>query len=176
MSEIIRPGSPDANGEIWAHAKEPSPYSLDLSRFFRMRVTFQDFDDADTQEDLNLGTLFASKGFPPVEDLIAGEFYVDLVQTWGGGTINAATMLLGQTAGTNGFLTSTNLFTGQTLGFKQTPAATLFARRLYATSAAAGVFGMFMRLDTTAGNINTLTSGIVDIYLPFSFAAAHRAA
>lgn len=169
---IVRPGSPSANGIILRDAMKNGSHMVDLHRIWRGRVTHADFTAAAGSEALNLRTLFASTN--PIPDAIqVGEYQVDLVEVFAGGSISAATIIFGETTpvnDTDGYLTSTDVFTGATLGIKDVPGAALYAPRYRATPTP------ILTLATTGDNVVAAASGVLDILIRYRLNPSRRAA
>lgn len=171
----IRPGELNYGPRFLRAIEHPNFEPLVFQRW-RIRVEFGDFSDADTSQSLNLADLAdtlvssdparVSGAFP--DDVLIGWWSYDLLEEFAGGTINAATLIQGISGTTNGHLTSTDVFTGAGTGWKQTPSATLWAPRRMTSDP-------LLQLDTTAGNIDTLESGIVVVNAFFINLPAHEA-
>lgn len=133
-----------------------------------IRVLYSDYTTAGTSQALDidaLATSLAAAGSnrvsgPMPTDCIMGYWAYDLRRVFAGGTVATATVIAGISGTTNGHLTSTNIFTGATLGRKQTGAASLF-QPIPITSAP------LLQIDTTGGNVNTFTQGCIDVYAQF---------
>lgn len=167
---IIRPGSKTANELIHKQQLQAGARPKERVEWWVQRVRYSDFSDADTSQALNLNTAFPHNAFP-ADAFILPFSYLDLRQTFGGGTINAATLILGYSGDTNGLVESTDVFTGQSLGVKFTGGTA------YATTTNVGyqaAVAPLLQLDTTAGNINTLTSGVVDVWIKFEYRPTSR--
>lgn len=170
MPVIARPAPGTANAVISRQEAQAGQPIKQREGWWLVRVNYTHFTTAGTQQVLTLNTLFPTNTFPTEVFLQLGPIaYLDLIQTFGGGTINAATLILGISGTTNGLVTSTNVFTGQTLA-RKAPGGSLYANTTDYQSA----MSPLLQLDTTAGNVNTLTSGIVDVYIPYSFAPQRR--
>jgi hypothetical protein len=170
---IARPGSPTANASILRDAQTPGTPMIDLARIWRGRIVVAtDFTDADQSQALNLRTMFAATN-PIPDDIDVWSPKVDLVEVVAGGGITTATIILGETTpvnDTDGYLTSTNVFTGATLGWKDTPAAALYGPRYRPE------FTPLLQLDVGVGTVAGATSGIFDVTFKYSLTPSHRAA
>lgn len=169
QSQYVRPGPTTANATALARAKTGSP-PIGLIYWWIQRVRYSDFSDADTSQALTLNTAFPHNAFPTDVFLTFGPTaYIDLVEVFAGGGVTAATLILGVSGNTNGLVESTNVFTGETLGRKYA------AGDLYvAATIDQAAMSPLLELNTTTDNIDTLTSGIVDIYIPYTLAPARR--
>jgi hypothetical protein len=133
--------------------------------WYRQVVTLDDFDGAAaTSQALALNTLFPNNVFPKHVLQMPGAM-VRLLEVYAGPSVTEATAVLGITGTTNGFLTSTNIFTGADLGVKQTPAASLYGGRFQAE------LSPLLTLATVGANISVLTTGALEVLIPFTPAA-----
>jgi len=140
-------------------------------RWWWIRVLHSDYTEADGSQALNLAdladTLVASStggrrcsGALPDTASNFGFWTCDLREVFAGGVISAATMILGYSGDDNGYLTSTNVFTGATLGRKKTAAAALWGMQPLAGDP-------LLQLDTTTGTVAAATTGCIDVYAMF---------
>lgn len=163
---IFRTGSRSSNKSVIEQAMD----SNHRSRLVRIgyewvgRITHADLTDADTSQTITLRSYLDSTD-PLPEGIRAGEYYIDIVEDFAGGTVNAITLIIGRSGDDNAYLTSTSLFTGATNQFVDTPAAAEYAMRTFNGTD----FAPLAQFDTTAGNCADLTAGIVDIYIPFYY-------
>lgn len=102
-------------------------YPYDGGRFWWIkRITHEHLTASATSQELDLNTIFSTDPFPTNVDIMPGSFAV-LHEVLAGASISAATVTAGPNGGTeDDLLTSTNVFTGASLGRKQTPAAALW--------------------------------------------------
>lgn len=168
---FVRPGSSTANAVILREAEKAGSPMLALTRIWRGRVIVPEhFDDADTSESLNLAALFADTNpIPP--DILIGEMHISLEEVVAGGAIASAAVIIGENDVINdadGYLETTNVFTGATLGWKDTPSAALRASRYRAA------FTPLMQLDVTVGTIAEATTGIIDVCFRYSLQPSRR--
>lgn len=161
-SKLVRPGSSTANAIIRRNEVSPGMPPIYTGGWWVQRVRFSNYSAASTQQLLDLNVAFPHNTFPTGVILLAGA-HVDLIQTFSGGSVSAATVRLGDSGASNGLLTDSNVFTGATTGSIFTPSATEY--RQYNNESA---FVPTLRLDTTTANINTLTQGIVDVWIPYT--------
>jgi hypothetical protein len=116
--------------------------------------------DGDTSQRFDLHTYNANNLFPANVIRTAPLLY--LGEAFAGGTVNACVGILGDANDDNGLHTSTNIFTGATLGFlANTTAAAEFAPRFEAA------FIPQLGINTTAGNISALTAGELWVAIGF---------
>lgn len=101
------------------------------SHWWKQLVTLDDFVAAGaTTQTLDLNALFPNNVFPVQATVI--NVVTNLVEVAAGGTTDAASVTFGHAAeaphseDVDGFLASTNVFTGATLGLKQTAVASRF--------------------------------------------------
>lgn len=167
-SQYVRPGPSTANAVILRKAMSGSYPPIALGYWWIQRVRYSDYSDADTSQSLSLNVAFPHNAFPAAVFILPGA-YIDLIEVFAGGSVSAATMILGDTNDDNGLLTSSNVFTGATLGRTVTPTAAEYPDTLYESQ-----YVPLLQLDTTTDNIDTLTSGIVDVYIPFMLAPTRR--
>lgn len=149
--------APRVNRALDRPNAEPMPWQR-----WRIKVLYSDFTDSDTSQSLNLADLAdtllesdparVSGAFPT--NMMMGFWAHYLAEEFAGGTINAATLIQGISGTTNGHLTITSVFTGAGTGWKQTPSGSLWTPRPVTSDP-------LLQLDTTAGNINTLSAGCV---------------
>lgn len=136
-----------------------------------IRVLYSDYTTAGTSQALDISALATTmaassnsalntrtSGALPT-DAIIGYWAFDLRRVFSGGTVATATVIAGISGTTTGFLTSTNVFTGATLGRKQT-VGSLFQPTVLASAP-------LLQLDTTVGNVNACTQGCIDVYAQF---------
>ena len=173
MANLIRPGSTTGNAVILRDAQRPGTPMVDLTRIWRGRIVVaNDFTAAAQSQALDLRAMFANTN-PIPEDIDVWSPKVDLVQVVAGGGITTATVILGETTpvnDTDGYLTSTNVFTGATLGWKDTPAAALYGPRYRP------LFTPLLQLDVGVGTVAGATSGVFDVTFKYSLTPSHRAA
>lgn len=159
---LIRPGSRTANGIIRRQEMAAGADPIRRDCWYQRRVTFRNFTTASTTQTIDLNVLFSSTPFPAGVFLLPGS-YIQLVEVVAGGVISAATAILGDAGVTNGLVTSSNVFTGATLGPVVTPSATEYRLINYESQ-----FVPVLTITTTTGNGNIATSGVIDIYIPYS--------
>ena len=123
-------------------------------------VSYSDFSDSDTSEELDLNATFTSNLFPA--NVVRRAAYIYVAEDFAGGSVSAATVELGDTGDPNGLLTSTNVFTGATNNWVGTPAAAEAEQRVELA------FAPTLTLTTTDGNIDTLTAGKVLVCIEYS--------
>lgn len=116
--------------------------------------------ESDGSQELDLNTLFPRNTFPT--NVMRMECYARLIQVFAGGAISAGTVTIGVTGTADGFLTSTNIFTGATLGMKETVAASLRAPRFEAALAPVAV------ITSTTANVTAYTTGKLLIGIRYS--------
>lgn len=121
---------------------------------FDFYVKYSDFSDADTSEELDLNVTFPKRALPT--NIRIRDTYAELVQEFAGGTVSAATVEVGDTGDPNERFTALNVFTGAGTGLKTVTEGAL-PRSFEAA------YAPVLKLDTTGGNINTLTAGIIRI-------------
>lgn len=167
QSQYVRPGPMTANATMIKRAMTGSP-PLSLAYWWVQRVRFSNFTSAATSQALDLSATFASNAFPTNVFLCAGS-YVDLIQVFSGGAVATATVILGDAGVTNGLLTSSNVFTGATLGATVTPSATEYRQFNFESA-----YVPLLTLTTTVGNVNACTQGIVDVYIPYFLKPTNR--
>ncbi len=141
------------------------PYTMGMVYHWMLRLKVGDWTgEADGSQTFDLNTLATTLKRPTfpadVEILDGTKCY--LVTAFAGGTVNACTVTLGDAGAANGLLTSTSVFTGQALGWKQTTAATEFRQHYEAA------FVPQIVLATTNGNTNALTAGELWVDIPFT--------
>lgn len=166
----VRPGSKTANGIInrkESAAGAPPKYP---QAWWVQRVRYSNFTSAATSQALSLNATFTANPFPPDAFIQMGA-YVDLIQVFSGGAVTAATVILGDAGATNGLLTISNVWTGATTTRICTPAATEYDDVALETQ-----FVPLLTLVTTTANVNVLTQGILDVYIPYSLAPSRRGA
>ncbi len=169
-SQYIRPGSPTATSIAMRKAMSGASLPIGFNYWWIQRVRFSDFDETDTSEVMTLNTQFPHNAFPTHAFLTFGPTaYIDLIEVFAGGTVAAATMILGVSGNTNGLVESTDVFTGSTLERKYAGGDL----HVIATIDQAALSPL-LQLDTTTGTIDELTQGIVDIYIPFTLAPSRR--
>jgi hypothetical protein len=166
---LVKPFSSLTFGAAAANDFYKAGRQPDLWQWWWIRVLYSDYSDADTSQALNLADLadtLVAAGSPRTsgaipDDALFGYWCADLKQVFAGGTIATATVILGYSGDDNGYLTSTNVFTGATLGRKRTAAAALWTPQPLAGDP-------LLQLDTTVGNISTATTGAIDIFARFT--------
>lgn len=170
MPLLTRPGSPTANAVIHREELQSGSPIRWRTGIWRQRVSYRNFDDADTSEVLDLNTAFPQNTFPTNVFLPQGPLaYFDLVQVFAASGLTDADFILGISGNTNGLIEAVAVETGQTLGIK-CPGGDLY---VVATQFQAAMAPL-LQLDTSGANINTLTSGIVDVYIPYVYACERR--
>lgn len=163
---LLRWSAKTANAHIFNEMPKARLVGLSPVWIWRGRVLFSDFSDSDTSESLNIRTLFANTANPLPTNIAAGEYWLDLREVFAGGTVDAADMILGRSGDDNAYVTTTDVFTGADLGVKDTPGAAEYPFRKFPTGSN---LAPLLQLDTNAGNIDTLTSGVVDVCLYFRY-------
>jgi hypothetical protein len=167
---IIRPGSPTANARIREQEKK-SGYPLILRDcWWVQRVTYEHFTDADTSQVLTLNTLFPENPFPP-DVFLLDVAYFDLREVFAAPTLTDLDFILGITGNTNGLIEVTAVETAQDLGVKA-PGGDLYA----AATRYQAAMSPLLQADSTADNLADMTSGVVDIYIPYSYRPTSRPA
>lgn len=116
--------------------------------------------DADTAQEIDLNVLYPNNAFPANVQRLPGTF-CRVPTDFAGGTINAITAEVGDTADPNGIFTATSIFTGAASILASTPAAAENAAR---TETA---YAPTLTLTSTAGNLDTLTAGQLIILIPW---------
>lgn len=174
MPADIRPGSPSANGIILRDATKNGTTMVDLPRLWRGRINVvTDYTDADQSQSLNLRTHFAGTKYAIPDEIMFWAPQVDLVEVVAGGGITTATIIFGEATpvnDTDGYLTSTDVFTGATLGIKDVPSAALYLPRYRAT------LTPLLQLDVGVGTVGGATSGVFDVMFRYSLMPTRRAA
>ncbi len=169
MAAIIRPGSRTSNSIIRRQENAGGGAAVRNDKWWIQRVRFSDFTTAGVTQALDLNVYFGvANAFPAGVFILPGS-YINLVQVFAGGVVATAVMLLGDAGATNGLVTSSNVFTGATLGPTVTPAAAEYRLIQYEAG-----FLPLLTLTTTTGNVNTCTSGVVDVYIPYSVRPLNR--
>jgi hypothetical protein len=170
---IVRPGSPTSNAVAWREDMKAGSPRISRVHWWVQRVRYSDFDDADTSEVLNLATAFPQNPFPDDVFLSFSPFaYLDLREVFAASGLTDADFILGITGDTNGLVEVQAVETGQALGRKFAP-GTLYT---VATLDRAGSTELLLQLDTAGANIDALTSGIVDVYVPYILMPTSRSA
>lgn len=166
MKNTIRPFSPNYNAVIGHEINVSGGHQRVEWHWARIRVVAADFTAAAGTEAIDLAALAAAEvsrcsgPFPGTEVMTTG-WSVDLVQEFAGGSISAATIIMGISGTTNGFMTTTDVFTGAGVGWKQTPAATLWTPRRSASLVP------LLTLATTSDDVSEADEGIVDVHFQF---------
>lgn len=168
----VRPGSTTANAiqhrQMMAAGAPPNS----IIEWYVQRVTHDDFSDADTSQVLTLNTLFPNNAFPTDAFLTLGPFaYIDLIEVFAASGLTDADFILGVSGDTNGLVEVQAAETGQSLGRKLAPGTLYAADTLDQTA-----MSPLLQLDTAGANIDTLTSGIIDVYIPYVLMPSRRAA
>lgn len=169
---IVRPGSPTANAIILRDAMKAGTDPVDLPRIWRCRITHEHLTTAGTSQALDLRALFAAT-HPIPDEIKVGLYDVTLEEVFAGGSISAMTIIFGESSpvnDTDGYLTSTDVFTGATLGVKEVPSAALFGMRYRATSTP------ILTFTSTTDNVDAATSGVLDVCLRYTLMPSRRAA
>lgn len=166
MKNLLRPFSPNYNPIVGHEINVSGGHQRVEWHWARIRVVAADFTAAATSEALDLATLIAANptrcsGPLPADEVMTTAWSVNLVQEFAGGAISAATMILGISGTTNGYLTTTNVFTGAGEGWKQTPAATLWTPRR------SNPLAPLITLATTSDDVANADEGIVDVHFHF---------
>ena len=146
---------------------------VDLNRIWRGRITRAHLTAAATTQSLNLRTIFAGTKYAIPDHILVGEVTPSLEAVLAGGAISAAVIIIGENDVVNdddGYLTSTNVFTGAALGWKDTPAAALRAPRYRAA------FTPLVGVTTTTANVNVATTFTLDVCFRYSLQPSRRAA
>lgn len=121
------------------------------------RVTFRDLFAAATSASVTWTDF-------PTDVWIIGDpvgTHAYLSQVFAGGSISAYVFTFGDAGVSNGLITSTNIFTGASLGIKRTTGAGEFA-----THHEPAFVPQLTGTSTTA-NTNAATSGVLDIRIPY---------
>lgn len=137
------------------------PQSQVISGWWHQRITFASFTDADTSQVLDINALFTSNPFPSGVWFL-NAWYFDLIEVFAAPSLVTATLILGIAADSNGLIEATQVQTGQTLGVKS-PGGTLDE----ATNTYSNPLSLLLQMDTVGANLNTFTTGVVDIYGPY---------
>lgn len=169
---IVRPGSSTANAILMREAMKAGSPMVDLKRIWRGRITHEHLTAAALTQSLNLRTLFAASN-PIPDHIMVEEVSASLEEVLAGGAISAAVVIVGENDVVNdddGYLTSTNVFTGASLGWKDTPAAALRAPRYRAA------FTPLVAVTTTTANVVAATSFVLDVSFKYSLMLSRRAA
>ena len=117
--------------------------------------------DADTSQDFDLHTYNPYNLFPA--NVIRSKPLLYLAEVFAGGTIAACTCSLGDAGDPDGLQTSTNIFTGQSLGYKaNTTGAAEYADRFEAA------FVPLLQVNTTTGTVAAHTTGELWAMIGFS--------
>lgn len=130
-------------------------------------VWYQKFDillagtlDADGVQEFDLHTYNPNNLFPA--NVMRGVPMLYLREVFAGGTVNAATVEMGDANDPNGIHTAVSVFTGATLGYlANTVGAAEYAPRFEAA------YIPTITLRTTAGNISALTTGELWVGIKF---------
>lgn len=163
MSRIIRPGSPTANAAIRRQEKMAGFPIIRRDGWWKQRVTYRNFTDADGSQVLTLNTLFSENPFP-TDVFILPIAYFDLRQVFAAPGLTDFDLILGVTGNTNGLIEVSAMETGQSLGVKA-PGGDLYVTATTYQSA----MSPLLQGDSVGANLNTFTTGIVDIYIPYSY-------
>lgn len=121
-------------------------------------VSYSDYSDADTSESLDLNATFTSNLFP--SNVFLTVAWLEIITAFSGGTVSAATMILGDAGDDNGLITESSVFTGAS-GLVQAGGAESYRSTLEAS------YTPLLQLDTTGGNINTLAAGEVRVCIGY---------
>lgn len=167
---IIRPGSPTANPAIRRQEMKAGFPPIRRDGWWVQRVTHENLTDNDTSQVLTLNTLFPENPFPP-DVFLLGVAYFDLREVFAAPTLTDLDMILGVTGNTNGLIEITAMETGQSLGVKA-PGGDLYVT---ATTYQAAMSPL-LEVTSTADNLVDCTSGVVDIYIPYSYRPTSRPA
>lgn len=159
-STVVNPWGLNIDNSIHADlvrqgGKSGRPYIM--PRIYNQIVVYGDYSDADTSEALDLNATFTANAFPA--NVMITHAWLQLYETFGGGTVSAATLILGDAGDDNGLVASTNVFTGQALGIKVGVATEAITQET--------AYVPLLQLDTTDGNIDTLTSGAVGVFVSY---------
>lgn len=124
--------------------------------------------EGDTSQDFDLNALNPNKTFP-TDVIVAPGSHLNLIELFSGGTVAACTAILGHgaeaphSADDNGLVTEQDIFTGADTGVKQA-----------ATQASAGLrfpaLSPILQIDTTTGDVDELTAGLMEILIPYYLA------
>lgn len=134
--------------------------SLQPGNTLTFTLSSADFTAAALTQTLTLSALARYAGYHLPRGASVVNVRAEVVTAWAGGTISAATIDVGITGAETRFVAALNAFAlGGTLA---TPSA---ANAYFAESA--GWPALTVRLNTTGGNVNTATAGLVKITLTF---------
>ncbi len=166
MKNLIRPFSPNYNPIIGHEINVSGGHNRVEWHWARIRVVAADFTAAAGSEALDLAALVAANpaicsGPFPGSEVMTTAWSVDLVEEFAGGAISAATIILGISGTTNGYLTTTDVFTGAGEGWKQTPSASLWTPRR------SGTLTPLLTLATTSDDVANAEEGILDVHFHF---------
>lgn len=163
---IVRAGSRSGNKAVIEQYMDSNHRSrlVDPRWIWVGRIGHADLTDADTSQTITLRSYLDATD-PLPEDIRAGEYFIDLVEDFAGGGNTAATLIIGRSGDDNAYLTSTDIFTGATNAFSDTPLAAEYSMRTFVGTA----FAPLAQFDVTTGTCAGLTAGAVDIYIPFYY-------
>jgi hypothetical protein len=134
--------------------------SLQPGNTLTFTLSSADFTAAALTQTLTLSALARYAGYHLPRAASVVNVRAEVVTAWAGGTISAATVDVGISGAETRFVSALNAFaTGGTLA---TPSA---ANAYFAESA--GWPALTVRLNTTGGNVNTATAGLVKITFTF---------
>lgn len=171
MAVLIRPGSPTANQIIRRREMTVAnavPVRVDGWHVFR--VTHEHLTDADTSQVLTLNTLFPENPFPANVQLLR-QAYFDLREVFAAPAMTDLDFILGITGNTNGLVEVTAAETGQSLGYK-CPGGDLYVTATLFQAA----MSPLLQADSVGANLSACTTGVLDIYIPYTLMCSNRPA
>lgn len=158
--KLIHPGSKTANGHVLRQVLQGVIPSTPLE-FWVKRVTHRDLTDADTSQALTWDD------FPEDVWLVQPGAHLWVVEAFEGGTTTDVDVIVGDTNDDNGLVTTSALDGVAADTLIRTPAA---AEHPTVAGIGARYEAAFVPLATftaTAGNLDTLDEGEMDIVIPF---------
>lgn len=164
--KLIHPGTKTANG-YYLRGVLQSSVPCTVTEYWVKRVRHSDLTDTDTSQALTWDD------FPTDVWLVEPYAHVVIVEAFEGGTTTDVDLIVGDTNDDNGLLTITAL-DGVSPADPPAPTRTTGAAEYGLRYEAA--FVPLATFVATAGNLDTLTTGEVDIVIPFIRALTHRAA
>lgn len=165
----------NSNNEAHLQAMSSAyPYVPGKGYVIKIRVLYSDYSDTDTSESLDLTTL-ASTRFTPAIDALPTNIWVDgavidVVELFDGGTISDVKAILGISGDDNGLVEEVDVGQGESTGRKTGAAPGAKLGQWFDT------LTPLLQLDSTGGNLNTMTQGKLDVVLYFNFADEARTA
>lgn len=170
MSLVIRPGSPTANAVIRRNEMRANAVPIRVDGWHVFRVTHEHLTDADTSQVLTLNTLFPNNPFP-TDVLLLRQAYFDLREVFAATSLTDLDFILGITGNTNGLVEVVAAETGQSLGYK-CPGGDLYVTGTLHQAA----MSPLLQADSVGANLSACTTGVLDIYIPFTRLCSHRPA